>query len=34
VSKAAIVTTLPRFCARRAVKDFADAAYLKAMASV
>jgi starch phosphorylase len=34
VSKAAIVTTLPRFCARRAVKAFADAAYLKAMASV
>jgi hypothetical protein len=25
--KQAIATTLPRFCARRAVKAFADAAY-------
>jgi starch phosphorylase len=33
VVKEAIVTTLPRFCARRAVKAFADAAYLPAMAS-
>jgi starch phosphorylase len=34
VTKAAIATTLPRFCSRRAVKAFATAAYLKAMASV
>jgi starch phosphorylase len=32
VVKEAIVTTLPRFCARRVVKAFADAAYLPAMA--
>lgn len=31
VMKDAIVTTLPRFCARRAVKEFAEAAYLPAM---
>jgi hypothetical protein len=27
----AIGTTLPRFCARRTVKDFAEAAYLPAV---
>jgi starch phosphorylase len=33
VVKAAIGTALPRFCARRAVKQFADLVYLPAMAS-